>query len=208
MYPFQLPPLPYAYDALEPFVDTETMHLHHDKHFASYVEGLNKALAGCPRLQRLELSQLICAASRYPDSIRIPVLRNAGGVYNHGFYFSGLSPDSEQQPGGALKQAIKRDFGDYAAFRKAMTEAAKGVFGSGYAWLGCYGDRLCIFTTQNQETPLPKGIRPILNIDVWEHAYYIKYHNVRQEYLEAIFHVINWEEAGKRYDNRLIPSPL
>lgn len=203
MYPFQLPLLPYAYDALEPLLDAETMHLHHDKHFASYVEGLNKALATCPRLQRLELKQLLCAVNRYPESIRIPILRNAGGVFNHAFYFAGLSSDSEQQPVGALKQAINREFGDYATFQREMMEASKGVFGSGYAWFGTCGNRLCIFTTQNQETPIPKGICPILNIDVWEHAYYLKYHNLRQEYLDAIFHVINWEEAGKRYENHL-----
>lgn len=199
MYPFELPALPYAYDALEPYIDAATMHLHHDRHLAAYVEGLNKALSGCPRLQTLDLKQLICTAGRYPDHVRVPILRNAGGVFNHEFFFSSLTPETDQCPSGALKQALERDFGHPAAFQRQMTDAAMSVFGSGYAWLVFCKGRLRIVTTCNQETPLPQGMRPILNIDVWEHAYYLQYQNLRKNYLESLFHVLNWSEAATRY---------
>ena len=153
MYPFELPALPYAYDALEPYIDAATMHLHHDRHLAAYVEGLNKALSGCPRLQTLDLKQLICTAGRYPDHVRVPILRNAGGVFNHEFFFSSLTPETDQCPSGALKQALERDFGHPAAFQRQMTDAAMSVFGSGYAWLVSCKGRLRIVTTCNQNTP-------------------------------------------------------
>lgn len=200
MYPFELVPLPYAYDALEPYVDEQTMRIHHDRHLGAYVEGLNKALAGCARLQTMELEELILAAGRYPECVRVPVLRNAGGVYNHEFFFAGLSPEPDQRPGGMLREALERDLGGFDGFRTQMTEAAMGVFGSGYAWLADCGGRLRILTTANQGTPLPQGMCPILNMDVWEHAYYLKHQNRRKDYLEALFHVLNWAEAGRRYE--------
>lgn len=206
IYPFILTPLPYAYDALEPYIDEATMRLHHDRHQRAYVEGLNQALAGCSRLQHLELTELLCAAERYPERLRTPILRNAGGVFNHEFYFAGLSPDALQRPTGALRQALERDFGCLEHFHQQLLQAALGVFGSGYAWLALCGGRLRILTTPNQTTPLPQGIAPLLNIDVWEHAYYLKYQNRRKDYLEALTSVISWPTVQARYDACLTAS--
>lgn len=202
MYPFEVKPLPYAYDALEPYIAQEIMHLHHDRHLKTYVEGLNSALETCPQLQGLSLEKLIVKAPSLPSRLRVPISRNGGGVYNHEFFFDSMQPACGQQPVGMLACAIDRCFGSPEEFQRQFTKAALSVFGSGYAWLVRCGDgRLKIITTANQETPLTRGLQPILNLDVWEHAYYLQYYNVRADYVNAWWNVVNWEIAAWRYEN-------
>lgn len=199
-YPWVNLPLPYAYDALEPYIDEKTMHLHHDQHLQAYVDHLNEALEHLPRLQGCSLEQLIRVANRLPPKVGVPVARNAGGVYNHRFYFDGLTPEGPPQPGGMLAEAIDRCFGSFSAFQEAFAAAALSVFGSGYGWL--VTDRrgqLCILTTPNQSTPLTRGLCPILNIDVWEHAYYLKHCNKRGDYVADWWCVVNWPVVEARY---------
>ncbi|MDD3165717.1 MAG: superoxide dismutase [Oscillospiraceae bacterium] len=193
-------PLAYAYDALEPYIDAQTMVLHHDRHLQTYVDNLNAALQPYPWLQTLSLQQLLRASTHLPMTIATPVARNAGGVYNHRLYFDGLTPESAPLPDGALSSAIVRRFGSISQFREQLTQAAAGVFGSGYAWL-CADRRgtLSIVTTANQETPQGLCLCPILNLDVWEHAYYLKHFNKRADYLTDWFHVVNWPAAEARY---------
>ena len=200
-YPFTNPPLPYAYQALEPYIDETTMKLHHDRHLQTYVDNLNRALADDSRFHSWTLEQLLYNIASLPEAIQTAVRNNGGGVYNHLLYFAGLAPASgTQRPSGALSDAIRSDFGSPDAFFKKLKEAALSVFGSGYAWLVVAADgSLMITTTGNQDTPLPLGLCPVLNIDVWEHAYYLKHYNVRADYIEDLFRVINWEQAGRRY---------
>ncbi len=196
-YPFVNIPLPYEYDALEPFIDEKTMRLHHDAHLQSYIDNLNKELEARPALQGLTLKQLI---RKMPGGAETPLSRNAGGVYNHRFYFDGLSPFALMRPNGELTKAIDRDFKGFNLFKEELTAAAMSVFGSGYAWLAASGrGRLQIVTTENQMTPLTRGLCPILNIDVWEHAYYLKHYNKRAGYIRDWFKVVNWPEANIRY---------
>ncbi len=199
-YPFINMPLPYADNALEPYIDEQTMILHHGRHLQTYIDNLNTALQSRPRLQNLSLEQLISRADRLPANIGTPVLRNAGGVYNHRFYFDNLTPEIEQRPTGMLAAAIDRSFGGYDTFREKFSAAAKSVFGSGYAWLVMdpYGG-LKIMTTANQETPMPSGYCPILTIDVWEHAYYLKHFNRRADYIDDWWNVVNWQKVETRY---------
>lgn len=201
MYPFTVKPLAYSYDALEPYISQQIMHLHHDKHLKTYVDNLNQALAPCPSLHGLCLERLIVKAPSLPRSLGVSISRNGGGVYNHEFFFDGLQPPEGQAPSGTLKRALIRCFGSVAEFQQQFTKAALSVFGSGYAWLVCGGDgRLRIITTANQETPLTRGMRPILNLDVWEHAYYLEYFNVRADYVQAFWNVVNWEMVQRRYE--------
>lgn len=199
-YPFTNPPLPYAYDALEPYIDAKTMELHHDKHLQAYVDNLNNALKNYPDYQLLSLEQLLLYIFRLPADIRIPVWNNAGGVFNHIFYFSQLAPPETiptviPQP---LLSALNHSFGSMDGFKKALSDAALSVFGSGYAWLVLTPvGKLEIITTANQDTPLPLGLCPVLNLDVWEHAYYLKHFNVRADYIKDWFSVINWEQANQ-----------
>jgi Fe-Mn family superoxide dismutase len=170
-YPFENTPLPYAYNALEPYIDDKTMHLHHDRHLQTYIDNLNAALSTQPQLQNMTLEQLILMAPGLPENVGVPVSRNAGGVYNHRFYFNGMSPSSSRNPLSPLSRAIDQTFGGLNAFKDKFTAAALSVFGSGYAWLVLNEQgKLSIITTPNQDTPLPRGLCPILNIDVWEHA--------------------------------------
>ena len=199
-YPFVNPPLPYAYDALEPYIDTLTMHLHHDRHLQTYVDNLNKALKDYPALHDWSLEELLTNANRLPDAIRTPVRNNAGGVYNHIFYFSGMSPSDTRHYAGALYDAIVRDFGPTDVFFQKFKDAALSVFGSGYAWLTAdENGKLSIITTANQDTPLTRGLCPVATIDVWEHAYYLKHYNDRVGYIDDWFQVANWERAGELY---------
>lgn len=198
-YPFINLPLPYDYGALEPNIDAQTMHLHHDRHLQTYIDNLNAALQGQPSLQRLSLTELIENASRMPTGMQATIRNNAGGVYNHRFYFDGMQPATGQMPVGALAQAIDRDFGSLDHFREAFDQAALSVFGSGYAWLVYDGTRLRILTTANQNCPLESGLCPVLTADVWEHAYYLKHFNKRADYLADWFPLINWEQAEQRY---------
>ncbi len=199
-FPFVNVPLPYAYNALEPYIDAQTMHLHYDAHLQTYIDNLNAALKDHPSLQMLSLDQLIQRARSLPPDVGTPIARNAGGVYNHRFYFDGLTPDTGLRPAGVLADALNRSFGSDEAFRRKLTDTAKSVFGSGYAWL--VADRcgnLKIITTANQDTPLTLGLCPILNVDVWEHAYYLKHFNRRADYLGDWWNVVNWPVAEERY---------
>ncbi len=191
-YKFVNVSLPYAYDALEPYIDTKTMELHHDKHLQTYIDNLNKALENYPQFQNWSLEQLLYYADRLPTEIRTTVKNNAGGVYNHLIYFEGLNPKGEREIDRVRKQIIEQ-FGSYENFEKEIKKAALSVFGSGYAWLvEDNNGRLSIITTANQDTPIPMGLFPIINVDVWEHAYYLKNYNRRNEYLD------NWLKVIKR----------
>lgn len=196
-YPFVNPPLPYGYDALEPYIDEKTMRVHYDGHLAAYTEKLNGLLAKQPRLQSMSLEELILWGERCCTTLGRDVRRNAGGVWNHRFYFGGLTP-RQSPPEGKLLGAIQCDFGSLEALREALTETAMGVFGSGYAWLLWDGQHLCISASRNQETILRQT--PLLNIDMWEHAYYLKHQNQRAGYLRDLFMVVDWARAGRRLD--------
>ena len=199
-YKFVNTPLPYAYEAMEPYIDKQTMYLHHDKHLQTYIDNLNDTLSAYPRFQSWTLEQLIVNIPSLPEEIQIPVKNNGGGVYSHQLYFACLKNPGSGQPFGRLKESIEKELGGYESFKNAFTKAALSVFGSGYAWLvvKATGD-LGILTTQNQDTPLALGMFPILNIDVWEHAYYLKHYNQRAAYIEDWFHVVNWEQANQNY---------
>lgn len=198
-YPFENTPLPYAYDALEPYIDTETMRLHHDKHLQAYVDNLNGVLQNASFLQSKNLDWLVRHWRTLPQALQTPVRNNAGGVYNHRFYFEGLSPaDQTEQADSLLLEKIQKQFGSLEAFKKCFKEKALGVFGSGYTWLVLDRGRLCITSTANQDTPLAQGQCPLLTLDVWEHAYYLKHHNLRKDYIDDWFCVVNWKKADKR----------
>ncbi len=199
-YKFINTPLPYGYNALEPYIDEKTMYLHHDKHLQTYIDNLNTTLDKYPEYQSWTLEQLIINVPCLPDEIQTAVKNNGGGVFNHRFYFSGLARPSSSEPVGVLSQAVENEFGGYPAFQNQLKTAALSVFGSGYAWLVVNAaGKLSIITTQNQDTPLEMGLFPILNIDVWEHAYYLKHYNVRADYIDDWFHVINWNHANRNY---------
>lgn len=197
-YPFVNLPLPYAYDAMEPYIDEQTMRLHHDKHLQTYINNLNAAIEKDPRLKLLPLRQLIAYADNLPQPLQTAVRNNAGGVYNHRFYFDGLKNPSDGTPSGELLREIKKSFGTFENFEAELKAAALSVFGSGYAWVVADGNALKIVTTANQNVPDGKYC-PILNLDVWEHAYYLKHFNVRADYIDDYFNVINWSKVEERY---------
>lgn len=194
-YPYVNLPLPYGYGALEPYIDEKTMRLHHDKHLQTYIDNLNKALEEHPYLQRRTLEQLVQGSAGLPEAIR----SNAGGVYNHRFYFDLLKNPAAAGPDGALREAVRCCFGDEQRFRDLFKKAALSVFGSGYAWLAWDRGRLRIVTTPNQSSPLEQGMCPILNVDVWEHAYYLKHYNLRAAYLDDWFQVLDWAQAERNF---------
>jgi len=199
---FSLPPLPYSSDALEPHIDKTTMEIHHDKHHAAYVNNLNKALESAPDLQNKKLEELLannCAA--VPESIRTAVRNNGGGHANHSMFWVILGPGKGGQPVGNLAQAINGAFGGFDQFKEKFNAAAAGRFGSGWAWLLKSGTSLDIASTANQDSPLMEGKFPVIGLDVWEHAYYLKYQNRRPEYIAAWWNVVNWEEAEKRFNS-------
>ena len=201
-YPFMLPPLPYDYDALLPELDEKTLHFHHDKHFATYVETLNKLLAARPDYQSWSLEMLCRNWCELPESIRQDVRNNAGGIYNHDLYFKTMAPLPVSSPHDILQQTIDRDFGGLLALKSAMRAAALSQFGSGWAWLVYDRDgRLCVIKTANQDTPFP--LSPLLCCDVWEHAYYLQYQNRRADYFEAWWRLINWPKVSQHYIRRL-----
>ncbi len=197
--PYKLPPLPYKFDALEPSIDAKTMEIHHDKHHAAYVNNLNAAVQGTD-LGNQSVEDLIKNLDAVPESIRTAVQNNGGGHANHSLFWTVISPEGGGEPTGELAEAIANDLGGYEAFKTALTEAATKRFGSGWAWL-CVGDdgKLHVESTPNQDSPLMHGHTPILGLDVWEHAYYLKYQNRRPEYITAFFDIINWPEVAKRY---------
>ena len=199
---FELPPLPYTYDALEPYIDTETVKIHHDRHFKGYVYILNAALNSYPQYFCYTLEKLLICCRSLPFEIQQAVRDNGGGVYNHTLYFAGMGNCKLSAPFGRLGNRIQECFGSFASFREKFTDAALNQFGSGYAWLVSDNNQnLKIVTTPNQNTPLAYHCHPILTIDVWEHAYYLKYQNKRKDYIEAWFHLVNWEYAERRYED-------
>jgi Fe-Mn family superoxide dismutase len=199
--PFTLPPLPYAYDALEPHIDERTMQIHHDKHHAAYVANLNKAVMEFPDLQKAAVEQLLKDLNAVPEQIRMAVRNQGGGHYNHSLFWQMLKKDGGGEPKGALARSIEQHFGSFGAFQEALSKAATGQFGSGWAWLTVdAGKKLSIDTTANQDSPISQGKQPLLGIDVWEHAYYLKYQNRRPEYVAAFFQVINWDFVADRYE--------
>jgi Fe-Mn family superoxide dismutase len=199
--PFSLPPLPYLYDALEPYIDTMTMQIHHDKHHAAYVTNLNKALESAPQLAGKSLEELLGDnLAIVPESIRTAVRNHGGGVINHNMFWEIMAPKAGGQASGKLAEAINSTFGSFDQFKQKFTEAAMGRFGSGWAWLvKTAASKLDIYSTANQDSPLSEGKQPLLTIDVWEHAYYLKYQNRRADFVAAWWNVVNWPEVEKRF---------
>lgn len=202
---FTLPDLPYDYSALEPFIDTETMQIHHDKHHAAYVKNLNDALVGHEDLLSMDVNDLIKDLSKVSEEIRTKVRNNAGGHANHSFFWKIMAPKSGGEPTGKLAEGIKATFGDFTQFQEKFAAAGMGRFGSGWVWLvkdptASLGQALKIVDTPNQDSPLMEGKTPVLALDVWEHAYYLKYKNLRADYIKAWWNVVNWKEVEKLYD--------
>jgi Fe-Mn family superoxide dismutase len=198
---FTLPPLPYAYSALEPYIDTRTMEIHHDKHHQAYVDNLNKALEGYPELQDKTLSELLKNLEAIPEAIRTAVRNNGGGDSNHTLFWNMMKPQGGGEPQGRLADEINKRFGSFAVFQDEFNTAAKKRFGSGWAWLivNQTGD-LEVISSANQDTPVSNDQRPLLGLDVWEHAYYLKYQNRRPDYINAWWHVVNWEAAYELFE--------
>ncbi|MFK2824373.1 superoxide dismutase SodA [Bacillus sp. B190/17] len=197
---FQLPELPYAYDALEPHIDKETMNIHHTKHHNTYVTNLNNALAGQDELASKSVEEVIANLDAVPESVRTAVRNNGGGHANHTLFWQILSPNGGGEPTGALADAINSKFGSVEKFKEEFAAAAAGRFGSGWAWLVVNNGELEVTSTPNQDSPIMEGKTPVLGLDVWEHAYYLNYQNRRPDYIQAFWNVINWDEAAKRYE--------
>ena len=196
---YSVPPLPYAYDALEPHIDQATMQFHHDKHHAAYVKNLNAALDKHPELKSKPVEEMLRNLNSVPTDIRQIVRNNGGGHVNHSMFWQIMKPQGGGEPTGAIAKAINQSFGSFAAFKKQFNEAGVSRFGSGWVWLVRNNGKLEITTTPNQDTPLSEGKYPIMGNDVWEHAYYLKYQNRRPEYLDAWWNVLNWDEINKRF---------
>lgn len=197
---FEVPPLPYPYEALEPYIDTETMHLHHDKHHAAYVNNLNAALQGQNQLASYSVEDLLRHIKEVPDSIRTAVTNNGGGHANHTMFWQLMKANGGGAPTGELANAIQQTFGSFDQFKAAFNDAGIKRFGSGWAWLVMNPNgQLQILSTANQDSPLMNGQYPVMGNDVWEHAYYLKYKNVRADYLNAWWNVVNWDEVARRY---------
>ncbi len=202
---FELPALPYAHNALEPVIDETTMHLHHEKHHAGYVNNLNAAIKDHADLAKLSLEDLLRGInSKVPDAIRTAVRNNAGGHSNHSMFWKIMKPGGGGTPQGALAQAIDKAFGNFDGLKTKFNEAGTKRFGSGWAWLVLKGGKLEVLSTANQDSPIMDGYYPVMGNDVWEHAYYLKYQNRRGDYLNAWWNVLNWEEIGRRYADGVI----
>jgi Fe-Mn family superoxide dismutase len=200
MAKFELPPLPYAFNALEPHIDATTMEIHHDRHHKAYVDNLNAALEKHPELPEHSPEDLIKNLNALPEDIRTAVRNNGGGHVNHTMFWSQMKAGGGGEPQGALAEAINKAFGSYAQFKEAFSKAGVGRFGSGWAWLVAAADgTVSITSTPNQDNPLMEGHNPILGLDVWEHAYYLKYQNKRAAYIEAFWNVVNWDDVAARY---------
>ena len=198
---YSLPNLPYAYDALEPYIDTMTMEIHHTKHHQGYVDNLNKALELVPEaIKNMPLEELLKNLTHVPEAVRTAVRNHGGGHVNHAMFWKLMSKKGGGEPKGPVADAIKESFGAFAVFQDSFNSTAKKVFGSGWAWLSLDADgRLVVTPTPNQDSPLSQGLQPILGLDVWEHAYYLKYQNKRPDYISAWWHVINWEQVEENY---------
>lgn len=199
--PFSLPGLPYATDALEPSIDKMTMEIHHGKHHGTYVTNLNKALESAPDLAGKSIEELIADLSAVPESIRTAVRNNGGGHANHTMFWQIMAPNAGGAPSGKVAEAINSVFGSFDAFKEKFAAAAMGRFGSGWAWLVKKGGSLEIVSTPNQDSPIMEGHDPVMGIDVWEHAYYLKYQNRRAEYVQAWWNVVNWTAVEKRFNS-------
>jgi superoxide dismutase, Fe-Mn family len=198
---FKLPDLGYSFDALEPYIDAKTMEIHHDKHHAAYVEKLNAALQGHDDLLKMDIAELIMSLDKVPEDIRTAVRNNGGGHANHSFFWSVMSPDGGGQPKGKLAEAINTTFGNFEDFKAKFKEAAIGRFGSGWAWLCSQDGKLHVCSTPNQDSTVTedKNHAPLLGLDVWEHAYYLKYQNKRPDYIDAWWNVVNWGQVEKYF---------
>ncbi|WP_270231323.1 superoxide dismutase [Lactococcus formosensis] len=196
---YTLPELPYAYDALEPFFDEETMHLHHDKHHQTYVNNLNAAIEKHPEFFDKTVEELVAYLDRLPEDIRVAVRNNGGGHLNHTMFWEWLAPNAGGAPTGDIAAAIDEAFGSFDDFKAEFKVAATGRFGSGWAWLVLDYGKLKVVSTANQDNPISDGQIPVLGLDVWEHAYYLKYRNVRPDYIEAFFSLINWDKVNELY---------
>jgi Fe-Mn family superoxide dismutase len=196
---YEVPDLPYAYDALEPHIDEATMKVHHDKHHQAYVDKANAALEGTEWADK-PVEEVLQNLDSLPSDKQGPVRNNGGGHANHTFFWQILSPDGGGEPSGALGDAINSKFGSFDEFKEKFKAAGVGQFGSGWAWLIKDGDGVDIVSTPNQDTPVSQGKTPIIGIDVWEHAYYLKYQNKRPDYIDAFWNVVNWDEASKRFE--------
>ncbi|MFV7562158.1 superoxide dismutase [Aeromonas sp. PS2Canimalfood6] len=195
-----LPALPYAYDALEPHIDAKTMEIHHSRHHQTYINNLNAALADLPELAALPLEALLARIDSLPAQVQGAVRNHGGGHANHSLFWQVMSPQGGGEPDGELAAAIERDLGGLEAFKQAFTQAALSRFGSGWAWLVVDGrGKLQVVSSANQDSPLMEGLTPILGLDVWEHAYYLKYQNKRPDYIAAFYNVIDWDEVARRY---------
>ncbi len=194
-----LPPLPYDYNALEPHIDEQTMRIHHDKHHAAYVNNLNAALEKHPELAGKSVDDLVKGINSVPEDIRTAVRNNGGGHVNHTMFWEIMGPGKGGAPSGAIAEAITSTFGDFEKFKTQLNDAGAKRFGSGWAWLLDVGGKLVIESTANQDSPLMEGKKPILGVDVWEHAYYLKYQNRRPDYLAAWWSVVNWDAVNKRF---------
>jgi superoxide dismutase, Fe-Mn family len=197
---FELPPLPYDYSALEPYIDTQTMQIHHDKHHQAYVTNVNNALQGHDQLASMSVDEMLRNIHQVPESIRTAVRNNAGGHSNHSMFWNIMKPNGGGEPTGDLASAIQQAFGAFDAFKTAFNDAGVKRFGSGWAWLVLDSSgKLQVISTANQDSPLMDGLHPVMGNDVWEHAYYLKYQNRRPEYLNAWWNVVNWDEVARRY---------
>ena len=198
---YELPKLPYAYDALEPHIDKETMNIHHTKHHNTYITNVNAALEGHDDLSSKTIEELISDLNAVPENIRTAVRNNGGGHANHSLFWELMTPNGTGAPTGALAEAIDSKFGSFDEFKSKFENAGKTRFGSGWAWLTVSNGELEVTSTANQDSPLSEGKTPILGVDVWEHAYYLKYQNKRPDYLAAFWNVVNWDEVSKRFES-------
>jgi len=196
--PFELAPLPYAYNALEPFIDERTMQIHHDKHHQAYVTNLNGAIEKTPELASWSLTDLVVKLNQVPEGVRTAVRNHGGGHWNHDFFWNVMAPAGTTKASAKLTTAIDTAFGNLDSFKAEFEKAAMGRFGSGWAWLVAdKAGKLSVVSTANQDNPLTDGLKPVLGVDVWEHAYYLKYQNLRAEYLKQWWNVVNWDQASK-----------
>ena len=195
---FQLPPLPYQFGALEPHIDAQTMEIHHDRHHATYVTNVNAALEKHPELGEKSIKDLLSNLSAVPEDIRTVVRNSGGGHYNHSIFWTTMKPSGGGEPTGAAADAIKSAFGDFATFKDALSKAAVGQFGSGWGWAYLAGGKLTVKGFPNQDNPISEGGQPILGVDVWEHAYYLKYQNKRPDYVAAWWNTVNWDAVNER----------
>lgn len=197
---FELPKLPYAVDALEPYIDAQTMSIHHTKHHQAYITNLNAALEKHPELANKSLEDLLSDLNAVPEDIRMAVRNHGGGTWNHNVFWEIMAPKTSATPSGELLKALETAFGSFDSFKSEFEKAAVGRFGSGWAWLVRKGDGLAVVSTANQDNPLSDGLTPIMGIDVWEHAYYLKYQNRRPEYVSNWWNVVNWAAIAERYN--------